>query len=159
MKCYAVSTGEYSDYRVLAIYSTREKAQAAIDLSDQPDTYEIEEFDLDPPDNAYRADMRRYTVTLWISRVPGILDKTSTYKTPLRLGGWGGEEDEVDDGHFYPWHEFGMRSTRLLGYRFICTVVADSEERAIKVANERRIMALANTEPMTEFERKYGIVR
>ena len=44
--CYAISTGEYSDYRVCAIFTTREKAEAAkhsygVDAG-------IQEFRLDP---------------------------------------------------------------------------------------------------------------
>jgi len=44
--CYAISTGEYSDYQVCAIFTTREKAEAAKDAYGAD--AEIEEFRLDP---------------------------------------------------------------------------------------------------------------
>ncbi len=44
--CYAISTGEYSDYRVHAIFTTAEKAEAALPLYGR--NAEIEDFPLDP---------------------------------------------------------------------------------------------------------------
>ena len=44
--CYAISTGEYSDYQVCAIFLTREKAEAALDAYGVD--AKIEEFRLDP---------------------------------------------------------------------------------------------------------------
>jgi len=44
--CYAISTGEYSDYEVCAIFTTREKAEAAKDAYGVD--AEIQEFRLDP---------------------------------------------------------------------------------------------------------------
>jgi hypothetical protein len=52
---YAVSEGSYSDYRVSAIFSTKEKAQEFIDTmkkqsdSEYDDYNDIEEYQLDPP--------------------------------------------------------------------------------------------------------------
>ena len=56
--CYAISTGEYSDYQVCAIFTTREKAEAAkgpygVDA-------QIEEFRLDPVIPEWQAGRRLY---------------------------------------------------------------------------------------------------
>jgi hypothetical protein len=50
-KVFAVSEGSYSDYRIVAIFSTREKAQEYIDSchAEQWSEKEIEEYDLDLP--------------------------------------------------------------------------------------------------------------
>jgi len=44
--CYAITSGEYSDYRVHAIFTTTEKAEAALPLYGR--NAEIEDFPLDP---------------------------------------------------------------------------------------------------------------
>ena len=44
--CYAISKGEYSDYRICAIFTTRKKAEAALDAYGVD--AEIEEFRLNP---------------------------------------------------------------------------------------------------------------
>jgi len=43
--CYAISTGEYSDYHVVAVFSSKEKADAVLYLFSEAS---IEEFSLDP---------------------------------------------------------------------------------------------------------------
>ena len=43
--CYAISSGEYSDYQVHAIFTTKEKAEAALPLYGRDS--EIEDFPLD----------------------------------------------------------------------------------------------------------------
>jgi hypothetical protein len=45
MKVYAVSSGDYSDYRIDAVYSTKERAEAFINGATT--TYDIEEWELD----------------------------------------------------------------------------------------------------------------
>lgn len=45
MKAYLISSGSYSDYGVIAIYSTREAAEA---VAARHDGCEVEEYDLDP---------------------------------------------------------------------------------------------------------------
>ena len=43
--CYAISSGSYSDYRVHAVFSSKEKAEAKLNLFADG---EIEEFPFDP---------------------------------------------------------------------------------------------------------------
>ena len=43
--CYAISSGSYSDYRVIAIFTTKEMAEAELPGYEDAD---IEEFPLDP---------------------------------------------------------------------------------------------------------------
>jgi len=56
--CYAISTGEYSDYRVCAIFTTPEKAEAAKDAYGAD--AEIEEFRLDPAIPEWSAGRKLY---------------------------------------------------------------------------------------------------
>jgi len=44
--CYAITSGEYSDYQVHAIFTTKEKAKAALPLYGR--NAEMEDFPLDP---------------------------------------------------------------------------------------------------------------
>jgi hypothetical protein len=44
--CYAITEGEYSDYKVLAVFTAREKAES--ELPKYGSYAEIEEFPLDP---------------------------------------------------------------------------------------------------------------
>jgi len=159
---YAVTSGSYSDYRVHAVYSTKEKAEEAINLAETSQwmQYDIEERELDPPINTNPSTLRRYYVNLYISKVAGVSDRTETSASHVGLGGWG--EDVTDAGEnylFFPWHDsYSSSVVRLFGYRFLCTVVSDDEEQAIKVANERRIMAVANGE-LAAWEKRVGINR
>ncbi len=45
MKIYVVTTGSYSDYHIVALYSTEEQAQKALELGDEE--ARIEEYELD----------------------------------------------------------------------------------------------------------------
>lgn len=49
MKVFAISRGSYSDYRVLAVFSTREKAEAWLPFvsSDYEEPF-VEDFEFDP---------------------------------------------------------------------------------------------------------------
>lgn len=46
-KVYIVTSGEYSDYQINAVFSTREKAEECVDI--QGTGYRIEEFPIDEP--------------------------------------------------------------------------------------------------------------
>lgn len=53
MTVYVLTYGWYSDYRIVAIYSTRERAEAEMarrkaELRYESSEYEVEEFELDP---------------------------------------------------------------------------------------------------------------
>jgi hypothetical protein len=45
MKIYVVTSGSYSDYHIVALYSTEEQAQKALELGDEETR--IEEYELD----------------------------------------------------------------------------------------------------------------
>lgn len=55
-KVYVVTSGEYSDYRIVGIYSTEDKAQRVMDADrgdiDLYDEYRIEEWDIDEIDHS-----------------------------------------------------------------------------------------------------------
>jgi hypothetical protein len=50
-KAYLVTSGDYSDYRIVGVFSTREAAEACIDRQAEygSDNNDIEEWDLDLP--------------------------------------------------------------------------------------------------------------
>ncbi len=49
---YIVTAGEYSDYGIVAIFSTRELAQKFMDTCNQNwDEHRIEEWQIDKPEN------------------------------------------------------------------------------------------------------------
>mgnify|MGYP001377046339 CR=1 FL=1 len=153
---YAVTSGSYSDYRVDALYSTREKAEQAIALSTNPYGYDIEDYELDPANAEVKEGWELYSVVLWTSMVQGVDSMTKV--NPVSRGPGGIHEDRTPDDpcYFATWVGWAHNTSRLLGYRFGCNVYADSPERAIKVTNERHIMAVANGE-LAAFEKQHGI--
>lgn len=62
MKLYLVTKGQYSDYSVVGVYSTADKAAAAACV--YTDANEIDEIDLDP-ESPWPVGLRRYRV--WMS--------------------------------------------------------------------------------------------
>lgn len=122
-KVYLVSTGCYSDYHVLAIFSTREKAQQYWDLCSEPN--DIEEFEIDreynfpPGKKGYLVDFKANGEVKMIMQ----LDPDDNFS------------DEV-----YPDRN-GSLFTRCW---------ANSKEHAIKIANERRTRWLAMADGPTK---------
>lgn len=111
---YVVTAGSYSDYRVKAVFSTREGAQAWV--GKRPD-HNVEEYALDLPPPEFKLRVRM-----------GLANGVSY-----------GCDDCTDDGEAGDtWVEVGYD-----GMTVLKTVVAtDDEERAVKVAAERRRMVL-----------------
>lgn len=115
MNVYLVCIGQYSDFRVLCVCSTAEKA-------DEAEAYyaadEVIEFELDAfPEN--NSGLLMFSVCM---------DRNGDN---ARVGRYGNDRGE-DLGTFY----------RPTG-DFYCTLLARDEQHAIKIANERRIMLLA----------------
>lgn len=153
---FVVTSGSYSDYRINGLYSTREKAEEAIARSSRSSDYDIEEYTLDPPNADFKEGWDMYSVVLWTSMTSGVDSKTRCSKVHKDLGGFYSYVSPESPHYFEMWGEWTRNASRLTGYRFGCYVYADSEERAIKVANERRIMAVANGE-LRAWELKNGI--
>lgn len=140
---YAVSTGDYSDYRVIALFSTQEKANELMTLV--PGDYNaIEEFILDSPN----LDMVKKGYSLWM--VTMLKDGTTEH-----VG-----QDKVMSYHVSGTRNvFGGAMARLYkrstvpAYRgknvpdcIIVNVLAKDAKHAIKIANEKRIQMIASGE-------------
>jgi hypothetical protein len=124
---WAVSEGSYSDYRVKAVFSSKEKAEAFLDaykrrrFTDDPDIEEFE-FDPDPPTVVPTIDVRITTggdVVSVGAVVPLCVDDVGYRGYWSGPGDWSGPRDLV-------W-----------------TVQTDDPERAVKVVNEKRAMIVA----------------
>jgi hypothetical protein len=123
---YLVTVGEYSDYRVVGVFSSRHKAEAFRNefpfthrYSDEP---QIEEYPLDPERPLLPDGWQFYRVLM---RADGAV--TNVLPIPFR-DAW---EDGNRYGDRFVWsQDDGIGDT---------VVAAPDEEGAVKIANERRI--------------------
>lgn len=132
-KVYAVSSGYYSDYRVNAIFSTKELAEEFKRLIPDEKYNDIEEYELDPvtADNVKRG--------------------YSVYSIYMLKDG-SVEHVEKKDNGFYKeiGHELWKRSEASLYHGkkmpdvLTSIVWAKTEEHAIKIVNEHRTQMIAN---------------
>jgi hypothetical protein len=124
---YAVSSGSYSDYSIVALFSTRELAQTFMDRHDRGhDAWnEIEEFALDEGVEHMRQGMARYSVRMG--------ENGDSYNVGLEAY-WFTEKPDT---------EFHKPAGRIKQRWFNWYGWAMSEEHALKIANEHRIRLLA----------------
>jgi hypothetical protein len=136
MKVYMVTSGDYSSFGVDGIFSTKEKAQEFIDYITKGNP----EHDYHPPE-------------------PIEVDEPLSYVGSKDL--WQGYMD-IDGNHIiepkicndqYKWidhYEFAIfKNKEILGLNYI--VKAESREKAIKIANDKR----ANLIALNNFVDKY----
>ena len=118
MKVFIVSSGSYSDYHILGIYSTREKAEHAKKLYASDN--EIEEFNLDEIPNVPPG---LFLYGVHMNKNGDVKEAKITYAA-----------DE-----YLEWHPFSG-----YGEPVVCfNVFAEDEAHAIKIANEKRIQLIA----------------
>lgn len=136
---YAVTSGSYSDYRVAALFSTRERAQDYKDtvLKDEYDSG-IEEYLLDPD----TTDLLRRGYAVW--RVTMLRDGSTE------------RVDRTDNSHydvegaprFHIWER--TKAPAYIGKgipdALNASVWAKSEKAAVKITNERRAQMIASGE-------------
>lgn len=121
---YIVTQGQYSDLSIEAVFTSKEKAQAFIDNEGDMNEW-IEEFELDKK-------LRPLSTIL-----TPCMEKNGDVRIVLKRRG---KPDDVT------LTRFGIDYYNKKNHYLICDVVTDDEERAIKVANERRTMLIANGE-------------
>ena len=121
---YVVTAGDYSDYQIYAIFSTKENAQLFIDLPESPKHAAIEEYEIDqvlpPPGTA--------TWNINITKQGEILP-TSWVIPPLQ------KSTDGSSDYFLPHVEIGMILSVF--------VLARNKEHAIKIAAERHAQVIA----------------
>ena len=136
-KIYAVNSGSYSDYRVVALFSTPELAREFMAAVPDSDYNEIEEFELDPN----TADLIRRGYSIWkvhMLRDGGI--ECVTRNNP--------EIYEVTNVGHRIWNRTQAPAYVGKGIPDILTsmVWAKSETQAVKIVNEHRAQMIANGE-------------
>jgi len=130
---FVITTGDYSDYHIVALFSTKEKAEEYIawaDKSARDFTGEIEEWELDGTNDNVR-DAFKNRLQTWCIELHGM---TGGFKSASKLG----------------WPDYpGAEGSRNYNGDFYTTCWARDKKHAIKIANERRIAY-----KMSEYEMK-----
>lgn len=124
-KVFVVTSGQYSDYGVDAIFTTKELAENFINAFKSDSSYDeknIEEWDLDPYDLHLKQNRKPYF---------------------LRINKNGDTRDlELCDSVYGFSHELGVSYTHNEDWMNIYCF-ADDEKHAVKIANERRTQVIA----------------
>lgn len=127
-KVYILTAGKYSDYRIIEVFSTIQKAKDFIHAVPEEDYNEVEEYMIDPP--TVTLINRGYRLwNVWMLR-----DGTVKYIST---------EDVTTSkvGYFISSVGPDRQQNRL------CSIVwAKTEEQAIKITNERRISIIISGE-------------
>ena len=128
-KVFVVTSGEYSDYRIESVFSTRKKASEYLDTKD--DGYTLEVFDLDAPierkTQIYEISFELDKKKVWSVRTIGDV----RYKDTIHIGG----------------RYFNNRKT------IDIYVESDSRKRALKIASERYGAIIAGEQTMYPYLR------
>ena len=130
-KVYVVTDGEYSDFHIEAIFSTREKAEAFLNSRKKNvyDDWALHEYPLDYPDFIANKIANGYKL------FKVVMDRGGN-TISIGEGNITSLENEFQDG-------FGWGSK--IG-EFSTTVFAHDEQHAVKIANERRVQLIASGE-------------
>lgn len=130
MKVFMVTEGSYSDYSILAVFSTKEKAEEAREALDLEN--EIEEYEMDAPS----AEIIHYRNTKE-KRYSVYMDEAGNTSNVYKISDIGNKEIkstfEVREGDRYTG-----RNTHIYA-----EVFAQSKEHAIKITNEKRVQFIA----------------
>lgn len=133
MKVYVITKGSYSDYEICAVAIDPKKAEVLRQLcSDRWDEASIEKYDTDEFNPVFE---RKLPYKVWFDA------NGSVEKVELRSL----ERFEIGIGTQYAWDEVNQTHRTLL----TVALYAENEERAIKVAAEKRAEYLAD---------KFGLV-
>lgn len=130
---YAVNAGDYSDYRVAALFTSREKAEAFMSIVTESDYNELEEFQLDPP----TVDLLKRGYSVWAVNMLKDGTTEKVYRTGNDL------YDVTGIGVYVrrPLRDVGFTPEILTG-----KVWAKTEEQAVKIVNEKRTQMIATGE-------------
>jgi hypothetical protein len=139
-KIYAVSSGDYSDYRVNALFSSKKLAEEFIEVMQKDnlyggDYYGIEEYELDPP----TVDLikRGYSVWSVLMLQDGTVERT--HKTD------NDKYDVSNAGFCRIWERTKAPAFKGKGIpdALNMKVWAKTEQAAIKIVNEKRAQMIA----------------
>lgn len=135
-KVFIVTEGAYSDYRIVAVFSTLEAAEnfIAADTSEYPDYNGVEEYIMDSL--TIRPGFRSYCI---------LMDEDGCYELRSSVMSSKGYGDYL----MVPW---GQSNWKLSITRYVV-----SEEHAVKIANEIRARRVATLGWPKEIPTKDGI--
>jgi hypothetical protein len=140
---YMVSEGSYSDYRVSGIFSTRERAERWMKTCGGSCYNDIEEMPLDEGLSEIERGLALFSVEITKS---GSVRAVRAAGDPASVGriSWWTSYDLKRTGNTYTRTEYAEPDQ----YTTVC-VWAEDQQHAIKIANERRIIALATPGKVT----------
>lgn len=133
-KIYAVNAGSYSDYRVVALFSTPELAQEFMAAVPDFNYNDVEEFELNPD----TADLIRRGYSLWSVHMLRNGDTERVYQEDLNSYG------VLDVGHRI-WRRTPAHMPSVPDI-LRSTVWAKTEDAAVKIVNEHRVQMIASGE-------------
>lgn len=148
MKIYVVTSGEYSDYGICAMFSSREKADRymeALPNSGYSGYNEVEEWDLDAMPDPIERGLKSYEVQIRRNgEVVSVKGTNYQEQHERREIYWSENEWIKDDRGYSQW-------VPVERHRHLARIVlwAENEQGAVKIANERRIQALAAELPVS----------
>jgi hypothetical protein len=119
---WVIEDGAYSDYRVVGVFSSRENAELILG---QLESGEIAEWPLDPAVDKVNAGLSKFCVHM-------LRDGTIRQSGPTEFA--------AAEAEYLNIHPNGHPSTK--GLRLY--IFAEDEKHAIKIANEKRAMFIAN---------------
>jgi hypothetical protein len=162
-KIYLVSSGDYSDYRIDAVFSTKEKAEELLLRKGHKriesehgyvfyGTYSIEEYDLDPDDTG--------VLPKWVVNI-----RTDVLSNEVTSNSWSVNYGLLFDSSqparrepkFTPAYEWIKDvGHRLIGWQVSYLVEAETKELAEKIAADWRREDIALGK-LADWEREKGI--
>jgi len=134
---YLLTDGSYSDYHIVAAFSTEEKARLAMEFIGGG----IEEFELDA-DLPSLEDLK----TRGLFRFEVSMDWEGNTRSVTRLLGAYSAKDCLSERlTCYPlgWHPPNMAWAETHRYGLLANVLAHDEKHAVKIVNEWRSQAIA----------------
>jgi hypothetical protein len=129
MNVYIVTDGSYSDYHILGVYSTKEKAEDARYLYASENPIEDIELDLIP---IVPPGMKRWRVEIFKD---GLVDEIKRISC--------NDDDAEAMFHRYWEYSTSKRMDRVNEVYLRVNTWARDEDHAIKIANEKRMILLA----------------
>lgn len=134
---WAVSEGDYSDYRVTGVFSSEKKAEAYLAVVKEENyagPYRLEELEYDPDPPTLVS-----TITVYIAKDGNVLPPKHVRVREVAWVGFGGYY--ATPGHFVIFPKRPEIPDRPVYLAW--TVQTDDIERAVKVVNEKRAMLMA----------------
>jgi hypothetical protein len=147
-KIYLVTAGEYSDYSIYGVYSTKELAEEAAEqfnIRGGIETWDLDAIPDHPPGKV-----------MWIvnMRKDGSLVAEGAYRNGVRIG-------EANRIEYAPrWEYDGRKKDYGRGVTAYVSFYmwAEDKEHAVKIANERRAQLIATNEWTEDYNKWYDAV-